>query len=151
MEMVLSTECEGIAMKIKTSELTGRALTYAVALADNHVIHFGDWYGPYEERATLKVGRWPNGSTSLHNLSGGDYDPPTDWAQGGPIIEREQAYLRPTGDASKWECYVWNAGPGIEHFAFNQFGPTPLIAAMRCFVSSKLGDEVEVPDELCQA
>jgi hypothetical protein len=28
------------------------------------------------------------------------------------------------------------------------FGPTPLIAAMRCYVISKLGDEVEVPDEL---
>lgn len=27
-------------------------------------------------------------------------------------------------------------------------GPTPLIAAMRCFVASKLGDEVEIPEEL---
>lgn len=28
-------------------------------------------------------------------------------------------------------------------------GPTTLIAAMRCYVASKLGDEVEVPEELC--
>ena len=27
-------------------------------------------------------------------------------------------------------------------------GPTPLIAAMRCFVASRLGDEVDVPEEL---
>jgi hypothetical protein len=27
-------------------------------------------------------------------------------------------------------------------------GPTPLIAAMRCYVQSKLGDEVEAPEEL---
>ena len=27
-------------------------------------------------------------------------------------------------------------------------GPTPLIAAMRCYVASKLGDEVDVPEEL---
>jgi hypothetical protein len=27
-------------------------------------------------------------------------------------------------------------------------GHTPLIAAMRCYVASKLGDEVEIPDEL---
>jgi hypothetical protein len=27
-------------------------------------------------------------------------------------------------------------------------GPTPLIAAMRCYVASKMGDEVDVPDEL---
>jgi hypothetical protein len=32
-----------------------------------------------------------------------------------------------------------------------QYGPTPLIAAMRCYVASKLGDEVEVPDELLQS
>jgi hypothetical protein len=28
------------------------------------------------------------------------------------------------------------------------YGPTPLIAAMRCYVASKLGDEVDVPEEL---
>jgi hypothetical protein len=27
-------------------------------------------------------------------------------------------------------------------------GTTPLIAAMRCYVASKLGDEVEIPVEL---
>ena len=26
--------------------------------------------------------------------------------------------------------------------------PTPLIAALRCYVASKLGDEVEIPKEL---
>jgi hypothetical protein len=28
------------------------------------------------------------------------------------------------------------------------FGPTPLFAAMRCYVASKLGDEVDVPEDL---
>jgi hypothetical protein len=28
------------------------------------------------------------------------------------------------------------------------YGPTPLVAAMRCYVASQLGDEVDVPDEL---
>jgi hypothetical protein len=28
------------------------------------------------------------------------------------------------------------------------WGPTPLVAAMRCFVKSKCGDEIEVPKEL---
>lgn len=27
-------------------------------------------------------------------------------------------------------------------------GPTPLIAAMRCYVASKLGDNVEIPEKL---
>jgi len=33
----------------------------------------------------------------------------------------------------------------------NASGPTPLIAAMRCFVASKVGDEVEIPDILCNS
>jgi hypothetical protein len=41
------------------------------------------------------------------------------------------------------------AGIG-QHDTANDFaqGPTPLIAAMRCYVASQLGDEVEVPEEL---
>jgi len=27
-------------------------------------------------------------------------------------------------------------------------GPTPLIAATRCYVASKLGDDIEIPEEL---
>ena len=33
----------------------------------------------------------------------------------------------------------------------DQHGPTPLIAAMRCYVTSKLGDEVEIPKDLLNA
>jgi hypothetical protein len=29
-------------------------------------------------------------------------------------------------------------------------GPTPLVAAMRCYVASKMGDEVDVPEDLLQ-
>ena len=65
----------------------------------------------------------------------------TDWAQGGPIIEREVICIGSGMDAPTWYA---NKGLGKYH----QFGTTPLIAAMRCYVASKLGDEVEVPDEL---
>jgi hypothetical protein len=30
----------------------------------------------------------------------------------------------------------------------DNLSPTPLIAAMRCYVASKLGDTVEIPEEL---
>ena len=76
------------------------------------------------------------------------YNPSTDWAQGGPIIERENIELLCfTGSA-------WEAQNGGEYNYINQYvgdamaGPTPLIAAMRCYVSSKLGDEVEIPEGL---
>ena len=50
-----------------------------------------------------------------------------------------------TAYSSSWQ----RGGPIIEHYAplFYE-GPTPLIAAMRCYVASKLGDEVDVPEEL---
>jgi hypothetical protein len=68
----------------------------------------------------------------------------TDWVQGGWIIEREGMGV--------W-MYQWNedgepeAGWYAEDKDGNhvQKGPTPLIAAMRCYVASKLGDEVDIP------
>jgi hypothetical protein len=67
----------------------------------------------------------------------------TDWVQGGPIIERERIALD-----------TWDEGwlaTRIEDPAISEaIGPTPLIAAMRCYVASRLGDEVEVPNELME-
>jgi len=104
-------------MKIKTSELTGAALDWAVAKCEG--IYFED-LEDFEHSAP-------------------DY---SDWAQAGPIIERERIVL---------DCFedLWGAGVHrdgeLRHLSD---GPTPLIAAMRCYVASKLGDEVDVPDEL---
>jgi hypothetical protein len=71
----------------------------------------------------------------------------TDWAQGGPIIEWEKIDLyQSTGRtcAAMWE----NLPGGGRLIAEAKDCPTPLIAGMRCYVSSRLGDTVEVPDEL---
>lgn len=65
----------------------------------------------------------------------------TDWAQGGPIIERERI------DVYGFDGDSWGAE---DNFRARQYGPTPLIAAMRCYVASKLGDEVEIPQQLLQ-
>ena len=63
-----------------------------------------------------------------------DYWQPSElWEQAGPIIERERI---------SWADY------GKFFKAGDYRGPTPLIAAMRCFVASKLGDEVEIPEQL---
>ena len=82
----------------------------------------------------------------------------TDWAQGGPIIEREGVNLSIDyqDDALSndmvqlgWKGNLWNNSvPGTAGFLQWAYGPTPLIAAMRCFVASKLGETVEVPEEL---
>jgi len=62
----------------------------------------------------------------------------TNWLQGGPIIEREKITI---SDANEG----WVAG---YNGTLSYFGPTPLIAAMRCFVASEMGDEVEIPEGL---
>ena len=64
----------------------------------------------------------------------------TIWTLGGPIIEREGITVRRYTDA------LWDASMGRLDYIAD--GPTPLIAAMRCYVASKLGDEVEIPEEL---
>ena len=104
-------------MKLKTTELQGAALDWAVAKCE--------------------VGDAINEIDDPHFYS-------TDWAQGGPIIERERIGFKYTGTAMEFVAWV----NGELSTVNDQHGPTPLIAAMRCYVASKLGDEVEVPDEL---
>lgn len=105
-------------MKIKTSELTGAALDWAVAKCEK------------------ALRNWPN-YTALPHYS-------TEWCQGGPIIEREYIDVLYMGDGIA-EHY-WRA-EAIGGFTFAE-GPSPLVAAMRCYVASKLGDAVDVPEEL---
>jgi len=119
-------------MKVKTSELQGAALDWMVAKCEGEV-------GRIELEQVNGV--WAVAVPEL----GCYYEPSTDWGQGGPIIERERigvAYAR-----GCWLAHPDRAGyPDCNTPYF--FGETPLIAAMRCYVASRLGDEVEIPDEL---
>jgi len=119
---------------MKTSELTGAALDWAVAKCEGATDEWRD-DGPF----------WWDGVPCIR--SGGhdvNYRPSTDWAQGGPIIERAGLLVRPsfTDERDKWTSIQWAPKAVFES------GPTPLIAAMRCYVASKLGDEIEIPEEL---
>lgn len=113
-------------MRIKTADLIGPALDWAVAQAYKLITVYNN---------PVMVQR--DARNILH------WQPSIDWAQGGPIIERggiavERKIIEGTTE-HEWKAYV----PYI-----HAYGPTPLIAAMRCYVASKLGDEVEVPDAL---
>ena len=103
---------------MKTNELTGVALDWAVAKCENIdlIPHRGGWiYAAYS----------------------------SNWAQGGPIIEREVIQLTPDEYTGTWSAYMTNEGESYDYT-----GPTPLIAAMRCYVASKMGDNVDIPKEL---
>jgi hypothetical protein len=115
---------------MKTSELTGAALDWAVAQIE--------WVAHDSETNALMV--------TVGDDNGWKFKPSTDWSQGGPIIEREGISVEYNRAEFTW---LWTAYKlGDPHEDNPEGGPTPLIAAMRCYVASKLGDDVEIPDEL---
>lgn len=108
---------------MKTSLLTGAALDWAVAKCEEYPM--GIWYDE-------------DGLPMVRDDEIPEYKPSINWALGGAIIEREGISLYLYGDLE------WNAHLGGKEYC----ATTPLVAAMRCYVASKLGDEVEVPEEL---
>lgn len=136
-------------MKIKTAELTGAALDWAVAKCLANVHEDAMLNG------TIMHGWWISGLFTDPNywIRNDEFNPSTNWTQGGPIIESERItldYYCNQGESRAALGYASydNEGEYIEGSDHEQTGPTPLIAAMRCYVSSKLGDEIEVPDAL---
>lgn len=128
---------------IKVSEASGAVLDWLVAKCEGlELIKDGVLNG------VTKKGRFASGYYTDRNnwapLSTLCYS--TDWAQGGPIIDRE--FICTNGDdgapgcAPSWEASIFDDGE------VTVSGPTPLIAAMRCYVASKLGETAEVPEEL---
>lgn len=129
---------------IKTGELSDVALDYFVCKAAGLL----DAYRNYARPLSFATHWMSAGSKFLH--------PSTDWANGGPILERERISvedlpaginigLHPTfkpGDL--WEAKHWPSGED----EISVCGPTYLIAAMRCYVMSKRGETVEVSEEL---
>lgn len=139
-------------MKIKVAEATGAVLDWLVAKCEGIQLEDGFRLTDDERYST-------------------------DWAQGGPIIERENITViraddvyevdvkgfttnrrisRWFAETSRWTghtlCISYEGEEMDPTFMVGEaegfYGPTPLIAAMRCYVAYKLGKEVEVPDEL---
>ena len=111
-------------MKVNVSEVQDVVLNYLVAKARGMEFTYEEH--PLHEMVTLNF--------------------PTDWAQGGPIIEREGIDLDNYAKNPLWSA--WMRAPKRHSGEAKAYGPTPLIAAMRCYVAGILGDEIEVPEEL---
>jgi hypothetical protein len=103
---------------MKVSELSGIQLDWVVARAE----------GRFDELDFEAIPPQFRGNISYS----------TDWALSGPIIQRERIRLDPRG--------VWVAGHDSSNDEY--LGPTPLVAAMRCYVASKLGDGIDLPVEI---
>lgn len=122
---------------MKTAELEGAVLNYWVGQADGKESYLYNGY------CFLRPPSRPYGNTM------GNYDPSTNWTQGGPIIEREEIELyvyehRNHSEQGKtcWAADWYPPSGEIQSGWHEQYGATPLIAAMRCFVASKYGEEV---------
>lgn len=139
-------------MKIKTSELINAPLDWAVGTCQGHNVK--PWH-TYRFLGTPKQEIVDRRVTIGERDEFGQltYCPSSAWATGGPIIEQEKIIFDYYCDndrsraALRYGSYD-NEGEYILGSDCSQTGPTPLIAAMRCLVASKLGDEVDVPDEL---
>ena len=112
---------------MKTDELTGAALNWAVSQIEGYEwVTVTDYRG--EHWRLFKQGK---------TLELRHYQPSANWSIGGAIIERERISV-------VWNMTHWVAWTGvIEHK-----GETPLIAAMRCYVSGNFGGEIDIPEEV---
>lgn len=110
---------------MKASELTGAALDWAVSVCEGY---------------------------RLDLVPEGSYTPSTDWAQGGPIIEREMIQLTPkcmVNPLHGWAAAYRSFDEDDDVYALHRKrGKTPLLAAMRCYVASKMGETINIPEGL---
>ena len=124
--------------KVKTSELTGIALNWAVAKCEGVAVTYDQmnrWYETVDPR-------------HAHIDDPMVYAPTIYWEQAGEIIEREKiTTINQSFPYFYTDCWAGflSMPDGTEVF---EYGSSPLEAAMRCYVASKLGDEVDIPDEL---
>lgn len=114
-------------VEVKTAELIGYALDWAVGVACKDS----------EPRLYPDIrGFW------LLGPFGKPWNPSEDWSQGGPLIEKLGITLLPP----RYPGDKWGATYDTQSCMFD--GGTALIAACRAIVAAKLGDTVQVPEEL---
>ncbi|WP_241299402.1 phage protein NinX family protein [Burkholderia stabilis] len=146
-------EIQAATIAVKVQDLVGVRLDWAVAKAlgcelvsahDNfRRIAKGAWS---EEKITEQLGKMTNEQVIINPMSGNAEPLPafsTGWLSAGPIIERER--ISTNYDASGRWSQGWRA---FSNRAPIMLGETLLVAAMRSYVASKLGEEVAVPANL---
>lgn len=133
-------------MKIKTQELQGNALDYAVALANGFL---SPLFEGEDARAVLQT--YAGETKVVWNPKYYDaevYSPSKKWFEAGYIIEDNKISIQfEEGICSAYFRDKLFCDDGSECWST---GETALVAAMRCFVQSKLGSEVEIPNEILE-
>ena len=136
-------------MLVKTDDLKDAALDWAVAKAEGYLT--GGCHNSFRETPKVIVGRHglEDQSEVTDGCYNGSWGPSDDWAQAGPIIQRERIniqFCRDLRDVNGLYIHAEMDTNG-HHGYWRGSHDKPLVAAMRCYVKSKLGNEVEIPDE----
>lgn len=120
---------------VNTADLTDLFLDWAVAIADGQL---PEPYPPKKPRVECYVH-----STGRFK----PYAPSKNWLVAGPIIEAAQISVTQQGSAV---CRAFIMGDDGNQ-SFNTDGKSVLEAAMRCYVLSKIGEVVQIPEELLKS
>lgn len=115
-------------IEVKTAELEGAALRWAVSLAEGLEV-------------TIHPPAYGNGHRIAVNGRTEAYRPDMDWSQGGPLVDRHTVKLirHENGSSARIVCDSGVAG---------ESGRTVLEALCRAIVAAKLGGTIAVPAEL---
>lgn len=138
---------------MKVCYLKGSALNWAVAYAEE--VNF-------KENRTTKIQNLDNITSTLilrETFPGSGfferYSPSTNWGQGGLIIERENINIRrcynngiPNTGFDSWKAQIDFKNQILVYGDAFDYGETALVAAMRCYVVSIVGREINIPDSL---
>jgi hypothetical protein len=120
---------------VKVAEIQGALLDYWVARA-------GNWPRPRIDDGLCWIDV-PACDGDPAGALDAAFSPSSDWEIGGPIIERERLAIQ-CGWLSDPDCWVTtDLGHGYVEMVSRTKATTPLVAAMRAYVASKFGEEVE--------
>lgn len=126
-------------IQVKSQDLSGSALNWAVALCE-HKQGFITQGMPCFDNNTKRVYK----TESLLSI-GVNFTPSASWSDGGPIIEREEIHLLRAN--SQWIASI-KYNDRRTDWRILAMADSPLVAAMRCYAASRLGNKVEIPESL---
>lgn len=120
-------------IEVKTAELAGPALDWAVAHAIGHKPRTGPGCA-----YPVEIIDWGRPGTQVNGCR---FEPSTDWSQGGPLIEKYNLAFRV-------RHYEVDALYDAYSKTYVAIGKTHLVAACRAIVYARLGEVVKIPQEL---
>lgn len=136
-------------VEVKTAELVGPALDWAVANATEAWEFAHEWFPTMTldprfigiRNVAVDGCVWLEPRNPLRQ-DPQPFRPSTDWAQGGPLRDKYRVGIEPSGK----QVYAWTPDRDLD----GCFSETALISICRAIVAAKLGGVVQVPAELVE-